>query len=71
MITKFKCSSTNEGEEIDFIEFEKSGNKLIVEITAPTINTNLCVFLDKEQIFSLIGQLLRIQSEIREEVSNG
>lgn len=59
MITKF-----NDYEEHTSLEFSREGNTLIVKIS----NFEYEEFsnrLSEDDLFSLIGQLLRIQSEIK------
>ena len=60
MITKFNCK-TNQ----NYIEFQREKNNLLI-VTRDMFNDLelLSVILNKDELFSLIGQLLRIQSEI-------
>ena len=66
MITKFKTRN----DEKTTLEFSKENEYLRVIIEDSDIGINE-VFLNEQDLFSLIGQLLRIQSEIRAEVNNG
>jgi len=65
MITKFKTRH----DEKTTLEFSKEDEYLRVIIEDDNIGINE-VFLSEKDLFSLIGQLLRIQSEIRKEVKN-
>jgi hypothetical protein len=65
MITKFCTINENETNSIefsktkdDFIHIEISDNNY------PDVNSQQ-VIIDKQDLFSLIGQLLRLQSEIK------
>ena len=63
MITKFK----SEHSENITIEFQRVGKSVLVSIDE-TVKGNLTYLdakLSEENLFSLIGQLLRIQSEIK------
>lgn len=67
MITKFICKET-----YNSIEFQREENTLLISTQESEREENyLSVRLNKEELFSLVGQLLRIQSEIKKEVSNG
>lgn len=66
MITKFKCSNVKN----NFVEFERDGKNVFIEITDTDLEVIARTILDENQLFSLIGQLLRMQSEIRKEVYN-
>jgi len=66
MITKFKCKNVQN----NFIEFERDGKNVFIEITDTDLEVEICTILDESQLFSLIGQLLRMQSEMRKEVGN-
>jgi hypothetical protein len=66
MITKFNCK-----ENFNSIEFKREVNTLIVSISEYETDNYFDVTLSEQDLFSLIGQLLRIQSEIRAEVKNG
>lgn len=63
MITKFNCK-----DNYNSIEFSRESNTVLVCITEfqMGVDNQLDVRLSKENLFSLIGQLLRIQSEIKE-----
>ena len=68
MITKFNCQDDN----YKAIEFSKtSHNQLEIEVIDEEIDERRSVYLTEKDLFNLIGQLLRIQSEIRTEVKNG
>ena len=56
MVTKFKSDTTDAD-----IEFSASGDKLLIELG----NGFQWIELSKENLFDLIGQLLRIQSIIK------
>ncbi len=65
MITKFKCV---ENSDI-VVEFRKEHDSLIIEMDDLISEREYSSFtaqLSKENLFSLIGQLLRIQAEIKE-----
>jgi hypothetical protein len=67
MITKFRCVD-------DFtrsLEIENLGGKICFSIDEIDSSEYLEVNISKEDLFSLIGHLLRVQSEIRKEVGNG
>jgi len=67
MITKFNCEQTHNS-----IEFSREVDNVLITITEFDLQSEyLDVTLTKENLFSLIGQLLRIQAEIKEEVKNG
>jgi len=67
MIIKFNSEHIN-----SVIEVQKSDYKEIsVFITNNEDGHEAGVFLNEQSIFLLIGQLLRLQSEIKKEVSNG
>ncbi len=67
MITKFEDSKQD-----TFLEFRKSKDKtLLVEISDRQTAEGFSCRLKEDDLFCLIGQLLRIQSEIKKEVSNG
>ena len=66
MITKFICKS----DVFKSIEFEKIGEGVTITIEDSEVNELQEVDLSEKDLFSLIGQLLRIQSEIRKEVDN-
>jgi hypothetical protein len=66
MITKFEDSKQD-----TFLEFRKSKNKtLLVEISDRQTAEGFSCRLNEDDLFSLIGQLLRIQSELKKEVNN-
>ena len=61
MITKFEDLKQN-----TFLEFRKSKDKtLLVEISDRESAEGFSARLTEQDLFSLIGQLLRIQSEIK------
>lgn len=66
MITKFNCQ-----ENYNSIEFKREVDTLIISISEYETDSFFDVTLSEQDLFSLIGQLLRIQSEIRKEQSNG
>ena len=71
MITKFICR-----ENYNSIEFKKECNTLLVTskhlVKSDTLEDFfLDVTLSEQDLFDLIGQLLRVQSEIRKEAKNG
>ncbi len=66
MITKFICK-----ESLNSIEFKREVNTLIISISEYETDDYIDVTLSEQDLFSLIGQLLRIQSEIRKEVKDG
>jgi len=71
MITKFICK-----ENYNSVEFKKESNTLLVTINHLVKSDKLeqeflDVRLSEQNLFDLIGQLLRLQSEIRKEVQNG
>ncbi len=71
MITKFICK-----ENYNSLEFKKESNSLLVTIShlvkSDTLEIDfLDVRLTEQNLFDLIGQLLRVQSEIRKEAQNG
>ena len=71
MITKFICR-----ENYNSLEFKKESNSLLVTIShlvkSDTLEVDfLDVRLTEQNLFDLIGQLLRVQSEIRKEAQNG
>ena len=66
MITKFYSNDFSEYETI--IELSREDNCLMVEVEHqnPSSSQEIHkVLLDEDKLFSLIGQLLRIQSEIK------
>ena len=65
MITKFK--TINEGTAI--LEFSKERGYVKVLIDDSNKGSNR-VYLSEQDLFNLIGQLLRIQSELRKESKN-
>lgn len=65
MVAKFNCKTTH-----NVIEFQKEEDTLLISLENEGLNYEHVV-LSKNDLFSLIGQLLRIQSEIKEEVNNG
>ena len=70
MITKFICK-----ENYNSLEFKKESNSLLVTIShlvkSDTIEFDfLDVRLTEQNLFDLIGQLLRFQSEIRKEAQD-
>tara|TARA_R110000851_G_C12964517_1_gene554644 strand:+ start:166 stop:363 length:198 start_codon:yes stop_codon:yes gene_type:complete len=64
MITKFNCKGTGKT-----IEFSRESSSVLVCVTED--DNQIDLNLSKDNLFSLIGQLLRIQSEIREGGQNG
>jgi len=66
MITKFNCK-----ENYNSIEFKREVDALIISISEYETDSYFDVTLTEQDLFSLIGQLLRVQSEIRKEVNNG
>lgn len=65
MITKFRCVD-------DFtrsLEVENLGEKICFSIDEIDSSEYLEVNISKEDLFNLIGHLLRVQSEIRKEGS--
>lgn len=70
MITKFKSI----GEEATVLEIEKTDSNTVtfeIEHLDPyTTQEPHVVEISKDDLFSLLGQLLRIQSEIRKESIN-
>jgi hypothetical protein len=66
MITKFE----NKLEQTS-IEFENSGQGSMLITSQADGFRDIYHELSEKDLFSLIGQLLRIQSEIKKEVSNG
>ena len=73
MITKFVCR-----ENYNSIEFKKEEDTVLVTTThlvRTDLNdpedTYLDARLSEQDLFNLIGQLLRIQAEIKKEVSHG
>jgi hypothetical protein len=68
MITKFMCND----DSFKSLEFSiKNKTELEVLITDEETNLKEFVTLKEKDLFNLIGQLLRVQSEIRKESSNG
>ena len=67
MITKFRGIDSD--HTIEFERSERSNVNVIIE-DCSTEEYQLITLSDKD-LFNLIGQLLRIQSEIRKEVNNG
>ena len=68
MITKFNCQDEN----FKAIEFSRtSHNQLEIEMIDEETDERNSIYLTEKNLFDLIGQLLRIQSEIRKEQSNG
>ncbi len=66
MITKFNCK-----ENYNSIEFKREVDTLIISISEYETDSYFDVTLTEQDLFSLIGQLLRVQSEIRKESNNG
>lgn len=66
MITKFNCK-----ENYNSIEFKRDVDVLLVEISEYETDLCLDITLTESDLFDLIGQLLRVQSEIRKESANG
>ena len=66
MITKFECY-----ENYNSIEFKRELNNIFVNISCWETGDFKSVRLSESDLFDLIGQLLRMQSEIRKEVQNG
>ena len=73
MITKFVCT-----ENYNSIEFKKEEDTVLVTTThlvRTDLNdpedTYLDARLSEQDLFNLIGQLLRIQAEMKKEVQNG
>ena len=66
MITKFNCK-----ENFNSIEFKREVDVLLVEISEYETDLCLDITLTESDLFDLIGQLLRVQSEIRKESNNG
>jgi len=66
MITKFKTLSDYNA----FIEVSNDNDYLRISINDEDHGINE-VLLSEKDLFNLIGQLLRIQSEIRKESNNG
>tara|TARA_R110002020_G_scaffold156315_2_gene338347 strand:- start:1194 stop:1397 length:204 start_codon:yes stop_codon:yes gene_type:complete len=67
MITKFECKETK-----NTIEFQKEMDTVLLNIESyEGVSNYISVALSEQDLFNLIGQLLRIQSEIRKEVDNG
>lgn len=69
MITKF----ISRGEEMCEIEFLRTGETLTIEIEHKnpyTTQERHEVELSSKDLFDLIGQLLRIQSEFKKEAEN-
>lgn len=66
MITKFNCK-----ENYNSIEFKREVDVLLVEISEYETDLCLDITLTESDLFDLIGQLLRVQSEIRKESANG
>lgn len=66
MIIKFKCSY----DENTSLEIEQNNFKE-VRISLEDTNDQMSVLLTDKQIYSLIGQLLLIQSEMKKGGQNG
>lgn len=66
MITKFECN-----ENLNYIEFKREANNVLVNITCEETGDYKAVKLSGSDLFDLIGQLLRMQSEIKKEAQNG
>ena len=66
MITKFETVS----EDSSIIEFAKEHGYLMIYAKHP-LKEQINIILEEEDLFNLIGQLLRIQSELRKESTNG
>lgn len=66
MITKFECQ-----KNLNNIEFKRELNNVFVNISCWETGEYKSVRLTESNLFDLIGQLLRMQAEIRKEVQNG
>ena len=69
MITKFVCQ-----ENTNSIEFKKEEDTVLVTVEAVLKESPfeyLEARLSEQDLFNLIGQLLRIQAEIKKGVKNG
>ena len=66
MITKFECK-----ENLNNIEFKRELKKVYVNISCWETGDFKSVSLSESDLFDLIGQLLRMQSEVRNEAQNG
>ena len=66
MITKF----ISKVDEDSTIEFYKYNGALFIDSHYSNLDT-ITTVISEQDLFSLIGQLLRIQSELKKEVNNG
>ena len=66
MITKFVCD-----ENHNSIEFKRELNNVFINIEDWQTGDYKSVNLNEQNLFDLIGQLLRMQAEMKKEVSHG
>jgi len=71
MITKFLSSEEGSLSAVEFLQRGDKVQILSVEDVRSPIEKHIDVTITEQDLFSLIGQLLRMQSEIRKGGGNG
>ena len=67
MITKFVCNETK-----NTVEFQREMDTILLNIQSYENRDDYqSATLSEQDLFNLIGQLLRMQAEIKKEVSHG
>mgnify|MGYP003644306133 FL=1 len=67
MITKFECRETK-----NTVEFQREMDTILLNIQSYENRDDYqSATLSEQDLFNLIGQLLRMQAEIKKEVSHG
>ena len=67
MITKFRCKETK-----NIVEFQREMDTVVLSIESYENRDDYqSATLSEQNLFDLIGQLLRMQAEMKKEVSHG